>query len=71
MTSSQMYELAKQAVIDHEKISPEDENQPDVLWVGGVMEQRRAVVWCGEKLFAVFYDTILRVTTVVGYVREE
>ena len=70
MTSSQMYELAKQAVIVHEKISPEDKNQPDVLWVGGVMEQRRAVVWCGEKLYMVNYNANTEETVVDTYARE-
>jgi len=70
MTSVQMYELAKNAVIEYEQVSPDDPNQPDVLWVGGVLEIRKAVVWYGEKLYMVTHDTNSSETTVDPYVRE-
>ena len=70
MSSMQMYELAKNAVIEHEHIQPEDENQPDVLWVGGVLEVRRAVVWCGQKLFMVTHNTVTEETDVDTYVKQ-
>ena len=71
MTSAQMYELAKNAVIEHEHIASDDPIQPDVLWVGGVLEIRRGVVWCGEKLFMVTYNTNTEQTTVNVYEKEE
>ena len=70
MTSTQMYELARNAVIEYEHIQPEDENQPDVLWVGGVLENRRAVVWCGIKLYMVQHNTFTKQTTVTVYTAE-
>ena len=70
MTSRQMYEIARDAVIEYEHIQPDDENQPDVLWVGGVMETRRAVVWCGEKLYMVTHNTNTDVTVVEVYVKD-
>lgn len=70
MTNARMYELARDAVIEYEHIQPEDENQPDVLWVGGVMESRRAVVWCGEKLYMVTHNTNTEGTVVDPYVRQ-
>ena len=71
MTSRQMYEIARDAVIEYEHIQPEDENQPDVLWVGGVMETRRAVVWCGEKLYMVIHNTNTDETVVEVYVKDD
>lgn len=71
MTSIQMYELAKNAVIEYEHIAPEDPVQPDVLWVGGVLEIRRGVVWCGEKLYMVTYNTCTEQTTVDVYEKQE
>lgn len=71
MKSAQMYELAKNAVIAYENIQSEDVNQPDVLWVGGVLENRRAVVWCGTKLYMVIYNTNTEETTVEAYIKTE
>lgn len=71
MTSAQMYELARDAVIEQEHISPDDPIQPDVLWVGGILEDRRAVVWLGEKLFMVRHSTITEKTLVETYTRQE
>lgn len=71
MKSMQMYELARKAVSEYEHIQPEDENQPDVLWVGGVMENRRAIVWCGEKLYMVTYNTNTNVTSIDVYEKTE
>lgn len=71
MTSTQMYELAKNAVIEHEHVSPEDPVQPDVLWVGGILEIRRGVVWYGEKLFMVTYNMVTEETTVDTYLKTE
>lgn len=71
MTSRQMYEIARDAVIEYEHIQPDDENQPDVLWVGGVMETRRAVVWCGEKLYMVIHNTNTDETVVEVYVKDD
>ena len=71
MNSMQMYELAKNAVIEHEHIASDDPIQPDVLWVGGVLEIRRGVAWRGEKLFMVTYNTIEEETLVETYVKQE
>ena len=71
MTSRQMYEIARDAVIEYEHIQPDDENQPEVLWVGGVMETRRAVVWCGEKLYMVIHNTNTDETVVEVYVKDD
>ena len=43
MTSMQMYEYARNAVAEYAGADP-DGSVPDVLWVGGVLEDRRAVV---------------------------
>lgn len=69
MTSAQMYELARQAVA--EAAPDPDGSVPDVLWVGGVLEDRRAVVWHIGKLFMVRHDTGSGTTTVDAYIREE
>lgn len=71
MTSRRMYEIAQEAVIEYEHIQPDDENQPEVLWVGGVMETRRAVVWCGEKLYMVIHNTNTDETVVEVYVKDD
>lgn len=71
MNSMQMYELAKNAVIAHEHIPTENPTQPDVLWVGGVLEIRRAVVWYGEKLFMVTYNTNTESTLVETFIKQE
>lgn len=71
MNSMQMYELAKNAVIEYEHVSPDDPVQPDVLWVGGVLEIRRGVVWYGEKLFMVTYNVVTEETTVDTYLKTE
>ena len=71
MTSRQMYEIARDAVIEYEHIQPDDENQPEVLWVGGVMETRRAVVWCGENLYLVTHNTNTDETVVEVYVKDD
>lgn len=69
MTSTQMYELARQAVAE---VAPDpDGSVPDVLWVGGVLEDRRAVVWHIGKLFMVTHDMGTGATTVDAYIREE
>ena len=71
MTSMQMYVLAQKAVAEHEHVQPDDETQPDVLWVGGVMENRRAIVWLGEKLYMVTYDTNTKTTNIDVYEKAE
>ena len=71
MTNARMYELARNAVIEYEHIQPDDENQPDVLWVGGVMESRRAVAWYMGKLYMVRHNTGTGETAVDVYTREE
>lgn len=64
MTSMRMYEYAKEVITKYKSITPEDQIQPDVLWVGGVLEIRRAIVWLGETLYMVTYN-INNETTVV------
>ena len=72
MTSAQMYELARRAVAEYEYAGEDpDGSVPDVLWVGGVLEDRRAVVWHLGKLYMVRYDTRSGTTTVDAYIREE
>ena len=70
MTSAQMYELARNAVLEAAGPDPEG-SQPDVLWVGGVLEDRRAVVWYMAKLYMVRHNTSTQETTVDTYAREE
>lgn len=70
MTSAQMYEFAREAVRAYVH-AEEGGLEPDVLWVGGILDDRRAVVWYGEKLFMVTHNTISKETTVDEYVKEE
>lgn len=67
MTNMQMYEYAKQVIMELEHVQPEDRIQPDVLWAGGMLEIRRAVVWFGEKMYMVNYNSNTEVTTVDTY----
>lgn len=67
MTNMQMYEYAKEVIAKYKNVSEEDPIQPDVLWVGGVLEIRRAVVWLGETLFMVTYNTNDETTKVDTY----
>ena len=69
MTSAQMYELARNAVVETAGADPEG-SQPEVLWVGGVLEDRRAVVWYMAKLFMVRHNTSTQETVVDTYTRE-
>lgn len=69
MNTINMYELAKDAVAAYVHAG-EGDPAPDVLWVGGLLEDRRAVVWYGERLFMVFYNTVTQSTTVQPYVKE-
>lgn len=69
MTSMQMYEYARNAVAEYAGADP-DGSVPDVLWVGGVLEDRRAVVWYIGKLFMVLFNTTTSEATVNTYVRE-
>lgn len=70
MTSAQMYELARQAVTDYAGEDPAS-SRPDVLWVGGVLEDRRGVVWYMGKLFMVRHNTGTGDTTVDTYIKKE
>ena len=70
MTSAQMYELARLAGKESAGEDPAG-SLPDVLWVGGVLEDRRAVVWYMGKLFMVTHDMGTGATTVDTYIREE
>ena len=67
MTNMQMYEYAKEVIAKYKNVSEEDPIQPDVLWVGGVLEIRRAVVWLGETLLMVTYNTNDETTKVDTY----
>lgn len=67
MTSGQMYELARNAVAAAAGVTKEEVT---ILWVGGVMEDRRAVAWCGMKLYIVHHDPVGETTTVDAYVKE-
>lgn len=70
MTSAQMYELARDAVAEYAGEDPGG-SVPDVLWVGGVLEDRRAVAWYIGKLFMVLHNTGTGQTTVHAYIKEE
>lgn len=70
MTSAQMYELARQAVKESAGEDPAG-SVPDVLWVGGVLEDRRAVVWYMGKLYMVRHNTSTDQTWVDSYIKEE
>lgn len=67
MNSMQMYELAANAVKEATGAGEDSQAKPDVLWVGGVLEDRRAVVWFEGKLFMVTYNTSTEKTTVDVY----
>lgn len=69
MTSAQMYELARQAVKESAGEDPAG-SLPDVLWVGGVLEDRRAVVWYMGKLYMVRHNTSTDQTWVDSYIKE-
>ena len=69
MTSAQMWTLARDAVAEKLQSKPDDVNTPDVLWVGGALEQRRAVVWCGTELYLVTYNTLTGETRIDTYVK--
>ena len=66
MTSSQMYELARTAIAQAAAVNP---NEVEILWVGGVMENRRAVAWCGGDLWTVNHNPITGETHVEKYVK--
>lgn len=69
MTSTQMYELARLAVKESAGEDPAG-SVPDVLWVGGVLEDRRAVVWYMGKLYMVRHNTSTDQTWVDSYIKE-
>ena len=69
MTSAQMYELARLAVKESAGEDPAG-SLPDVLWVGGVLEDRRAVVWYLGKLYMVRHNTSTDQTWVDSYIKE-
>lgn len=69
MTSRQMYEIARDAVAEYEQLQ-EGDPAPEVLWVGGILEDRRAVVWLGEKLYMVTLNTNTEETVVQPYAKE-
>lgn len=69
MTSAQMYELARLAVKESAGEDPAG-SLPDVLWVGGVLEDRRAVVWYMGKLYMVRHNTSTDQTWVDSYIKE-
>lgn len=69
MTSAQMYELARLAVKESAGEDPAG-SMPDVLWVGGVLEDRRAVVWYLGKLYMVRHNTSTDQTWVDSYIKE-
>lgn len=69
MTSAQMYELARLAVKESAGEDPAG-SVPDVLWVGGVLEDRRAVVWYMGKLYMVRHNTSTDQTCVDSYIKE-
>ena len=71
MSNSKMYELAMKAVAEHFNVKKDDAIQPDVLWAGGILDDKRAVVWYGKKLVVVKYDTINDKTTIEVYTKAE
>ena len=66
MTSAQMYELARDAIAQAAEVNP---NEVEILWVGGVMENRRAVAWCGGDLWTVNHNPVTGETHVDRYVK--
>lgn len=70
MTSAQMYELTRDAVAEAAGADPAG-SVPDVLWVGGVLEDRRGVAWYMGKLYMVLHHTGTGQTTVNAYIKEE
>lgn len=70
MTSAQMYELARDAIAQAEGADAESGNVPDVLWVGGVLEDRRAVVWFDGRLYMVRHNTSSQKTEIDVYEKQ-
>ena len=68
MTSMQMYELAREAILEAAGEDPAG-SVPDILWVGGILEDRRAVGWYMGTLFMVHHDTGTGDTAVEAYYR--
>lgn len=70
MTSTQMYEHARNVIVEHENIKPDDDLQPDVLWVGGIFENKKGIVWYGDKIFMVNYNLTTGIDTIETYVKQ-
>lgn len=71
MNNRQMYDLAVNAVKEATGTTGETPADLEVLWIGGVMEIHRAVVWFQGKLFMVAYNASTEQTTVDTYVKQE
>lgn len=68
MTTVEMYEYAKNKVAEYIAENPGQGDQaPDTLWVGGMLEFRRAVVWCGTRIFMVTHNTSTGSTEIDEY----
>lgn len=72
MSFSEWLELAARKVKEYLEAGGQtvDVNQSNVLWGGSVLEIRRAVVWYGDKLYMVQYNTNTTETTIDTYVRQ-
>ena len=72
MNFSEWLELAARKVKEYLEAGGQtvDLNQSNVLWGGSVLEIRRAVVWYGDKLYMVQYNTNTTETTIDTYVRQ-
>lgn len=74
MTYSEWIDLAALKVKEHLKQGSKkapDVNRSNVLWAASVLEIRRALVWYGDKLYMVNYNTNTEETVVDVYTREE
>lgn len=74
MTYAEWIELAARKVKEHlEDGGAQDVkiDRSNVLWAASILETRRALVWYGEKLYMINYNTNTEAATVDTYAREE
>ena len=74
MSYSEWVDLAAQTVKVHvEQISGQTAaiDRANVLWAASILEIRRALVWYGEKLYMISYNTNTGASAVDTYIKEE
>ena len=74
MSYSEWVDLAAQTVkVYVEQISGQTAaiDRANVLWAASILEIRRALVWYGEKLYMINYNTNTGASVVDTYIKEE